>query len=271
MNVTGSSIDTRRVNQRVKSLSDTSGTSQIIKPKIAVGIPAYNEEPFISEIIRKAKKYTDEVIVVDDGSTDNTARVAEATGGHVIKHNRRQGAGGATKTCFEAVKARNVDILITLDGDNQHNPDEISDFITSIVRDKADLVIGSRFINGHDNVPRFRRFGIAVITWLFNVGSEVKISDAQSCFRAYGRKALDSLIITESGFGFSVELLEEARRKGFYITEIPVSCIYHSASHNANPVVHGLGVALTVIKIRTRHLLGRPIHFKEPFNKGQSA
>ena len=246
-------------NRQAKAASESPETTQMSRLRIVVGIPAYNEEQYISEVVRKAKRFTDEVIVIDDGSTDDTAQLAEAAGGLVIKHKVRRGAGGATKSCFEAVKIKDADVLVTLDGDSQHNPDELSALVAPILRNKADMVIGSRFINGQNNAPRYRRFGIAVITWLFNIGSRVKVSDAQSCFRAYGKKALKSLNITEHGFGFSVELLIEARREGFNITEVPISCIYHSASHSANPVTHGLGVALTVVKLRLRNLLGRPI------------
>ena len=245
-------------DERRRAVSESPGTSQIPRPRIIVGIPAYNEEQFIGEVVRKARRYIDEVIVIDDGSTDDTARVAEAAGGLVIKHKVRIGAGGATRSCFEAVKAKDADVLVTLDGDSQHNPDELSALVTSILRDKTDVAIGSRFMNGRSNAPRYRRFGIAVITWLFNIGSRVRVSDAQSCFRAYGKKALNSLNIAEHGFGFSVELLVEARQKGLSITEVPISCIYHSASHSANPVTHGLGVALTVVKLRLRSLLRRP-------------
>ncbi len=247
-----------RGDQLGRTIPESSGTSQISRPRIVVGIPAYNEEQFIGEVVRRARRFADEVIVIDDGSTDDTAQVAEAAGGLVIKHKARRGAGDATRSCFEAVKAKDADVLVTLDGDSQHNPDELSALVTSVLRDKADVVIGSRFINGQGNAPRHRRFGIAVITWLFNTGSRIRVSDAQSCFRAYGKRALSSLNITEHGFGFSVELLEEARQKGFRITEVPISCIYHSASHSANPVTHGLGVALTVVRLRLRNLLRRP-------------
>jgi glycosyltransferase involved in cell wall biosynthesis len=137
-----------------------------------------------------------------------------------------------------------VDVLVTLDGDNQHDPDELEALVASVVKDKADMVIGSRFINGRNNAPKYRRIGIAIITWLFNVGAKSKISDAQSCYRAYGKKALNLLNITENGFGFSVELLIEARKKGLIITEVPISCIYNSASHSIDPITHGLIVAL---------------------------
>jgi glycosyltransferase involved in cell wall biosynthesis len=255
-------------DKQKRSVSELSERFEMSKPRIVVGIPAFNEELYISEVVRKARKFTDEVIVVDDGSTDKTAQVAEANGGLVIKHKARRGVGNATRSCFEAVKTKDIDVLVTLDGDNQHDADEIAVLIDSIIVDKADIVIGSRFMNGQNNVPKTRRFGIAVITWLFNIGSDVRISDAQSCFRAYGKKAITSLNITEHGFGFSVELLEEARQKGLNITEVPISCIYHSACHSADPLTHGLGVAFTVVKFRLRHFMRRLIGGNGALNDG---
>lgn len=148
-------------------------------------------------------------------------------------------------------------ILVSLDGDGQHNPDEIPQILTPILEGRADLVIGSRLIDDYSSMPRYRKFGIDVITWLLNLGAKLKISNAQSCFRAYGKKALDCLSITEKGFGFSVQLLIDARQKGLIITEVPISCIYHSDSHSLNPVVHGLGVALTVVRLRLGNKLNR--------------
>lgn len=231
--------------------------SQLSQPRIIVAIPAHNEEQFIAEVVLKAREFADEVIVVDDGSTDKTARIAKAVGAVVIRHKVRRGAGGATKSCFEATKAKGADVLVTLDGDAQHEPAEISKLVAPILSGEVDLVIGSRFLGGQGNMPRYRQFGIKVITWLFNFGSRVKVSDAQSCFRAYGEKALHSLSATEEGFGFSIELLVQARQKGFTLTEVPIRCIYHSGSHSANPVIHGLGVAFTVLKLRLGRLFRR--------------
>ena len=222
------------------------------KPKIMAGIPAYNVAPFIGEVVSKAKKLVDEVIVVDDGSTDNTARVAQSAGAEVVRHSVNRGYGEAIKSCFKAGKANNAEILITLDGDGQHNPEEIPLLLAPILNGQADLVIGSRFLNQPDNIPRYRQFGIRVITWLVNFASPVKMSDSQSCYRAYSKKAIHSLSITERGFAFSIELLVQARRKGLAITEVPISCVYHSASHSLNPVIHGVGVALAVLRLRLK-------------------
>jgi len=243
--------------------------TQKTKPRVIAAIPCLNEGQFISDIVTRARKYVDVVIVIDDGSTDNTAESAEKAGAKVIKHEARQGAGAATRTAFEAAKEYNSDVLVTLDGDGQHNPDEIPQVLAPILRGEADLVIGSRFLQSNlgqsqsvstnlKNVPKYRKFGIDVITWLYNFGSKVKVSDSQSCFRAHSRRLIEAINITENGFGFSVQVLIQARRKNFVIREVPVSCIYHLQGSSLNPVVHGLGVAWGVVKIRLRNELLTP-------------
>jgi hypothetical protein len=153
-----------------------------------------------------------------------------------------------------------------LDGDGQHNPDEIPQVLAPILHNKADLVIGSRFLQSNLNqsqlissnliqVPKYRKFGIDVITWLYNFGSKVKVSDSQSCFRAHSKKLLEAINITENGFGFSIQVLIQARRKNFVITEVPISCIYHSEGSSLNPIAHGLGVAFAVLRLRIKNLL----------------
>ena len=225
--------------------------------KIVAAIPAHNVSRFITDVVSKANKHVAEVVVVDDGSTDDTELVARAAGAEVVKHKVNQGAGAATRSCFEAALRKGADILVTLDGDGQHNGEEIPTVVAPIVNGKADLVIGSRFLAKKCQVPRYRKFGIDIITWLYNFAAKVKVSDAQSCYRAYSKKALTTLNITEKGFGFSVQVLIQARQKGLVITEVPIYCVYHDGSHSLNPVVHGLGVAFCVIKLRFQSLVNR--------------
>jgi glycosyltransferase involved in cell wall biosynthesis len=229
----------------------TQGTKQN-RPKVIVAVPCLNEEQFIGDIVARARRYVDTVIVIDDGSTDNTSEAAQAAGAEVIRHERRQGAGAATRSAFETAKTHDADVLITLDGDGQHNPDEIPQVLAPVLSGEADLVIGSRFLQStqRTNIRRYRRFGIDIITWLYNLGSKKKVSDSQSCFRAYSRRLLESIKIAENGFSFSVEVLIQARGKGFAIREVPVSCIYHSQGSSLNPIVHGLGVAWGIFKLR---------------------
>ena len=165
----------------------------------------------------------------------------------MIRHKTRQGAGEATKSCFTEARQRGAHVLVTLDGDGQHNSDEIPRVLAPIFSREADLVIGSRFLEANNEIPRYRKFGINIITWLFNIGSSVKLSDTQSCFRAYGKKALYTVDLRERGFGFSIESLLQARKEGLNIHEVPISCIYHSACHSTNPIIHGISVALKVI------------------------
>jgi hypothetical protein len=152
--------------------------------------------------------------------------------------------------------ANGAEVLVTLDGDGQHDPDEVPDVLQPLLTREADLVIGSRFMGKSNNVPRYRKFGIDVITFLYNFGSPMRISDGQSGFRAYRKEVLNSLELTETGMGVSVQTLIQARRRGYRIAEVPISCKYHAAGSTLNPVSHGVGVALTVVKLRALAVQG---------------
>ena len=223
------------------------------KPRIIAAIPCLNEGQFVRDIVTRTRRYVDKVIVVDDGSTDNTSEAAQAAGAHVIRHERKKGAGAATRSAFAMAKTYDADVLITLDGDGQHDPDEIPQVLAPILRGEADLVIGSRFLlKSYKKAPRYRKLGIDLITWLYNFGSKFRVSDSQSCFRAHTLRLVEAVDITENGFSFSVQVLIQARQKGFLIKEVPVSCIYHSESSSLNPMAHGLAVAWGVVKLRFR-------------------
>ena len=220
--------------------------------KVLAAIPCFNEAGFIADVVKGVRKFVPEVVVIDDGSTDGTVEAAQLAGAFVIKHPAQQGAGAATKTAFLTAMERDVDILVTLDGDAQHDPDDLPAVLAPALEGRADIVIGSRFLRPGYVVPAYRKFGIDVITWLFNIGSKVKVTDSQSGYRAYTRKAVESLVPTEPGFSFSVETLIEARRLGLRISEAPISCIYHEYGSTKNPVAHGLSVALAVARLRLK-------------------
>ena len=232
--------------------AETGGES----PRVVAAIPCYNEANYIGDVVRRAAAHVDAVVVVDDGSSDDTAEVARTAGAEVRRHETNRGPGAAARTCLEVGRELGAGVLVTLDGDGQHDPDEIPAVAGPVLNAEAnlpggaDLVIGSRFLGGYNNVARYRKFGIDVITFLYNFGAGKKITDGQSCFRAYGRRALEILEIREDGFGFSVETLIQARNADLRIREASISCIYHEESHSMNPVLHGVGVALMVIKHR---------------------
>ncbi len=224
--------------------------------KTIAGIPCFNTGRSIKDIVSKTGKYVTQVIIIDDGSQDNTAEAARAAGALVVSHDRNRGYGMAISSSFEAAKANSADILVTLDGDGQHNPDEIPKLLAPILQGEADLVIGSRFLNTDVNIPGYRQFGIRTITFLFNLGSRTKVSDAQSGFRSYHRNLFSELVLTEKGMSVSIETLEKARRKGAVIKEVPVGCRYVPSSLNLKAIKHGLGIALAVIKIRLQGAFG---------------
>jgi len=225
-------------------------------PLVVAALPCYNEAHFIEDVARRALAHVDVVVVVDDGSTDATVELARRAGAQVVEHRENRGPGAAARSCLQAGRDLQAGVLVTLDGDGQHDPDEIPDVIAPLLSGEADVVIGSRFLGRANNVARYRRFGIDVITFLYNAGARVRITDGQSCFRAYNRRALETLRITEPGFGFSVETLVQARHAGLRLHEVSISCVYHAESHSMNPVIHGLGVALMVVKHRVLAGLG---------------
>jgi glycosyltransferase involved in cell wall biosynthesis len=220
------------------------------KPAIITVIPCLNEERFIADIVREALRHVDRVLVIDDGSTDATATVAKKAGAEVISHATRKGAGAATRSGFEEAIKLGADIVVTLDGDGQHNPAEIPLLLQPLLQGDADLVIGSRFIKHETNIPAYRKLGVDFITWMYNLGTDVKVTDAQSGFRAHSRKLLESVSITREDFSFSVEVLVKARKKGFRIEEVPISCLYHDRGSTSNPIFHGLSVVFAVAAIR---------------------
>jgi len=223
-------------------------------PKVVAAIPCFNTELSIADVVSRARKYVDQVIVIDDGSRDGTIEVAKAAGALVINHGTNRGYGIAVKSCFEAAEANAADVLVILDGDGQHNPDELPRLLAPVLRGEADLTIGSRFIADNHNMPRYRKFGISVINFLWNFGSKVKVSDTQSGFRVYRRGVLQGVSLVETGMSVSVETLEKIRSKGATIKEVPISCLYVPSVLNMGAIRHGLRVALSVIRIRAKSI-----------------
>lgn len=232
--------------------------SQTSRTKIIAAMPSYNTELSIGDVVSRAKKYVDEVVVVDDGSHDSSARAAKDAGALVLNHMTNRGYGEAIRSCFEAAKASKADVLVILDSDGQHNPDEIPKLVAPILNEGADIVIGSRFLKSTQPIamPAYRKFGISVITFLFNFGSRKRVSDAQSGFRAYGKKMFENILPSEKGMGVSIETLEKARREEAIFKEVPISCNYDSSALNLNAIKHGLRVAFSVVRIRIKNLVG---------------
>lgn len=211
-------------------------------------IPAYNEENTISEVVKKSLQYVDKVIVCDDGSTDNTAENAKKAGAIILSHKKNQGYGAAIITLFEAARQYNADMMITLDGDSQHNPDQIPILLDTLTQHNVDVVIGSRFLDKQTSAPGYRKRGIKIITSATNYGTNLGISDAQSGFRAYSKNAIDSIHPTEQGMAVSTEILLKVSNKGLSLAEVPITISYDGDTSEQHPVPHGVAVLMNTLK-----------------------
>ena len=210
-------------------------------PKIVVGMPAYNEEKYIGSMVMLTKQYADDVIVVDDGSADRTVKIARLAGATVVQHITNTGYGSAIQDIIAEAKKKDADILVIIDADAQHNPEEIPTLIKA-VSEGYDLVIGSRKMQTQSKIPLFRRVGQRVLLFFTNILSGESLSDTESGFRAYSRKAIADLKLKENGMAVSAETVSAATAAGLKVTEVPISVTYTKDGSTMNPIKHGMSV-----------------------------
>ena len=222
--------------------------------KITIGIPAYNEEKNIAGIISKLKKYTDSIIVCDDGSSDLTGDISEQLGAIVIKHSKNRGYGAAINSLFLKAKELESDVFLTLDADGQHRIEDIPIVTDPIIKNEVDLVIGSRFLDTKsEEMPNYRKVGIKIITKITNLSIKEKLTDSQSGFRSYSRKALQEITPTDDGMGVSTEILIKASNLELKVAEVPIKVNYNGDTSTHDPVSHGTSVILSTIKFTSIH------------------
>jgi glycosyltransferase involved in cell wall biosynthesis len=225
--------------------------------KLLVVIPAYNEARFIGSTVLKALDFSDHVLVVDDGSDDDTARVAEYAGAFVIKHPYNQGKGAALNRGLCESRRLGADCMVTLDADGQHLPAEINRLVEPIQAGRADLVIGSRYLSRQNQVPLHRLLGHKFFNIFTKLGSGIQVSDSQSGFRAFSRNAIDSLCFTSQGFSVESEMQFLAQQKNLVINEVPVTISYLDQPKRST-VVHGFIVLKGLLDLVRHH---RPVFY----------
>ena len=214
-------------------------------------IPAFNEEKTIAKAVVRAMKHVDKVVVVDDGSTDDTALIAERLGAYVVSHEENRGYGAAIRSCFSVARDLSADVLVTLDADGQHDPEEIPKMIEPILNGESDIVVGSRFHEGsRKEIPAYRLAGMRMLNNATERIAKQKITDSQSGFRGYSRKAIDSIRLYETGMGVSSEILIKAGDAGLRISEVPIAVKYRGVGRpSQNPLSHGLEVLSSIVQI----------------------
>lgn len=202
---------------------------------ILVMIPAYNEEAGVADVIRGSKAFLP-VIVVDDGSTDRTAEIAEQAGATVVRQVPNQGKGAAMRAGFRYALNNGFDAVITLDADRQHNPQEIPRFIECLERTQADLIIGERDFR---KMPIVRRCSNTIGRAMFSWALGQKDRDNQSGYRLISRRLIEKIISsTERGFEYEVEMMAVCVKEGLRLEWVPIQTIYAGEKSHIKPLKH---------------------------------
>ncbi|MGL4669829.1 MAG: glycosyltransferase family 2 protein [Methanobacteriaceae archaeon] len=226
--------------------------------KILAIIPAYNEEVALGSVIIRTAQYVDRIIVIDDGSYDKTAEVAKLAGAEVISHKTNHGKGKGLESGFNAVY--DEEVIVTIDGDGQNNPDEIPNLVNPIINGGMDFINGSRYMEGtvEDDTPSYRRIGQKVLDKATNISSGLEITDSQSGFRAFSKRAISCFGLRSTGFAIESEMLSDAAEAGLKIGEVPITVRYDVDGSTENPITHGVRVLLKIIKDME---LKRPLYY----------
>ena len=196
--------------------------------KIFVVVPAYNEEKTIAKVILELMDMGFEIIVVDDGSKDNTYSIVsniiqKKKRGTLCKHLLNRGLGGALKTGIEAALIEDPDVIVTFDADGQHDPHDILNVSKPIIDDEADVVVGKRNFN---DMPMSKKFGNTVMNLITLIFYGIKVDDSQSGLRAFNRKAAEEIVINARDYGVSSEIVGEVKKQNLRLKEVPITTIY---------------------------------------------
>ncbi len=219
----------------------------MMQHRLIAVIPAYNEATRIASVVTSALPFVERVIVVADGSSDDTARAAREAGATVIEHVQNCGPGAGTMTGLEAARRFGATIAITLDGDEQHDASDIPALIAPILAGNADIALGNRF--GQKNkIPAIRRFlnGIGnVITFM---ATGLYVEDSQCGFKAFGPRALAEVSIRMGGYEFCTEIVREIAERKWRYKEVPIKVMYSAYTlAKGQSVANGIRTAFRIL------------------------
>ena len=224
-----------------------------------VAIPAHDEDRFIGSLVLKLRADGHPVLVVDDGSNDRTAAVAEAAGAMVLRHERNRGKTAAVATAFARARELDVAALVLMDGDSQHDPRDVAAVARPVIEGRADMVVGSRYGEVRSEMPAWRVLGQRTLTAAANIGSGLRLSDTESGFRAFSRRAIDEMRFRGSGFSIEPEFQFEARRHAWTVVEVAIGVHYGAGlPRKRNVVWQGMRTMNAILRLVGEH---RPLLF----------
>jgi polyprenyl-phospho-N-acetylgalactosaminyl synthase len=200
------------------------------KIKVVAIVPAFNEELRIKAVLQVLRKYVDHIIVVDDGSSDKTFQVSMGRKTTVLRHIVNLGQGAAIQTGFEFAKEMNVDIVVTFDADGQFSASQINRVVTPIIKNAADVVLGSRFLGTTRNMPLRKRILLYAAIFFTKLYSGLEITDTHNGFRAFNRKAYSSISISQNRMSHASEIIQKVKQNNLRYKEVPVTVTYDNYS-----------------------------------------
>lgn len=207
--------------------------------KTCVIIPSHNEAAMIGRLVKQVMGEALAVLVVDDGSTDNTFQAAKNNGAVTLKNQLNEGKGASLITGFNYALKQGFDAVVTMDGDGQHLPEDIPLFIASAERSKSGIFVGNRMLNV-GNMPLLRRATNKFMSWLISALAGQDIPDSQCGFRLIKREVLEKLSLKSARFEIESEMLIKAARLGFKIESVPIKTVYAGGTSHINPVIDTL-------------------------------
>ena len=248
---TGESSPASSKGATTQSSSVKPSLNQTDQEHVIVGIPAYNEEIGIGSVVLAVWEYADEVLVIDDGSTDRTAQIARNAGARVIEHAENRGKGHALRTLLETVRDTEFDALVLLDADGQHVATDIPTVQEPVLDGDCDIAIGSRYTGGiASTTPFHRRVGQRILDFLTTSTTGQSVTDSQSGFRALSADAVQAMRIQTDGYGVESEMIRNATEADLQIEEVPIEVRYRDIDgQTMNPVRHGLSVVSVLVQL----------------------
>jgi len=205
-------------------------------------VPVFNEAPSVAAVVAESRVHGP-VVVIDDGSSDNSAAEARAAGAEVIRHPRRLGKGRALRTGFAAARARGADRVVTVDGDGQHSAAELPRLLAASDQHPGAIIVGSRLGGSNAGLSAGRRNAVRIASFFVTWVSGLSLSDTQSGFRIYPRSVLDTVRTRRGGFVYETEILIAASRRGHPIVEIPIAVRPRERQRSRfRPLVDGVAI-----------------------------